>query len=175
MKRHLSLAALLCVAAVTLAQNQNPGGTRPADTAKADKANAMDGTWTVVAIEKDGQPMQGAKDMTVTIKDNTITCNGKDGKQAMTVKFEYTGPGKAKVMMTDGGTTGATGTDRKEPATADKKDGGKEGSKEAVYVLTSEYLAVCVHDDKADSGAITTNPSSKSKCSILLKRSGSAK
>jgi len=180
MKLHLCLAAVACFAAATLAQNQNPGGARPADTGKADKTASLDGTWTVVCVEKDGQPMQDAKDMTVSIKDNTITCSGKDGKQAMTMKFEFTGPGKAKVMMTEGAAIGTgTGTDRKEPGTADKKDDTKKddkaGGKEAVYVLTSEYLAVCIHDDAPKTGAITTEPSSKSKCSILLKRSGSAK
>jgi uncharacterized protein (TIGR03067 family) len=176
MKLHLSLVVVACFAAVSFAQNQNPGGaTRPADKADA-KSDKLDGTWTVIAIEKDGQPMQDAKDMTVTVKDNTITCSGKDGKQAMTVKFEFTGPGKAKVNMTEGGTTGATGTpDRKDPAAADRKDGGKEGSKEAVYVLTGEYLAVCIHDDTNKTGAVTTEPSSKSKCSIILKRGGAAK
>jgi uncharacterized protein (TIGR03067 family) len=169
MKLHLSLVAVACFAAATFAQNQNPGGaTRPADKADA-KAEKLEGTWTVVAIEKDGQPMQDAKDMTVTVKDNTITCSGKDGKPAMTCKLEFTGPGKAKVMMTEGGATGT------EPATNARKDGGKEGSKEAVYVLTSDYLAVCVHDDTNKTAATTTEPNSKSKCSIILKRGGTAK
>lgn len=169
MKALIACAALLCSLAVSFAQQP----ARPADQGKADpaKTNALDGTWTVVSIEKNGEPMKDAKDMTVTVKDNTVTCSGKDGKPAMTVKFEFTGPGQAKVMMTEG----ANGTDR--------KDDAKAGTKAAVYVLTSEYLAVCVHDDKTTTGtgtgdtgtgAITTNaPSPKSACSIVLKRGAS--
>ncbi len=172
MKQSLLCAALLCSAAVSFAQ----APARPDDTRKADpaaKANPLDGTWTVVCIEKNGEAMKDAKDMTVTVKDNTVTCSGKDGKSAMTVKFEFTGPGQAKVTTTDGAAT--TGTDRKEDA--------KAATKAAVYVLTKDYLAVCVHDDKGSgtdkpgdparggSGAITTAaPTSKSACSIILKR-----
>jgi uncharacterized protein (TIGR03067 family) len=165
MKQFLTCAAV-CWAAVAMAQN--PGAQRPADTGKADpaKANALDGTWTVVAIEKNGEPMKDAKDMTVTVKDNTVTCSGKDGKPAMTVRFEFAGPGQARVTMDDGA---AKTADDKKPA-----DGGKPGTKPAVYVLTSDYLAVCIHDDKAatgeKTGAITTEPSAKSYCSIILKR-----
>jgi uncharacterized protein (TIGR03067 family) len=176
---------LTCAAAcwAVAAFAQNPGAPRPADTGKADpaKANALDGTWTVVSIEKNGEPMKDAKDMTVTVKDNTVTCSGKDGKPAMTVRFEFAGPGQARVTMDEGAnaerrTGTGTGTADK-PADDTKKpaDGGKPGTKAAVYVLTSDHLAVCIHDDKAPAtgdrtGAITTQPSAKSYCSIILKR-----
>lgn len=223
MKLHLSLAAVACFAAATLAQNQGQGQgqgqggtTRPADTGKSDtsksQSHALDGTWTVVAIEKNGQAMPDAKDMTVTIKDNTITCSGKDGKQSMTMKMDFTSPGQARVMMTDGsgtsGTGGTGGTTDRGTGTggtggADRgtgKSDDKGGSKQAVYVLTNDYLAVCIHDDQANSGGrgtggtgstdrgtgtggqggtgtITTGnstqPSAKSFCSVILKRSGS--
>ena len=150
MKLHLSLAAALLATTVLVAQN--PGSTtRPADTGKSDKAHALEGTWTVLSAEKDGQPMQdAAKDITCTVKDNVVTCTCP--KSGTTIRMECTGPGKAKVTMTEGKDT-------------------KGDAKEAVYVLTNDYLAVCVHDAKtASTGTDGFQPSSKSHCSIILKR-----
>jgi uncharacterized protein (TIGR03067 family) len=177
MKQFLVCAAVIGWSAVALGQ-----GARPADTPKGDqKANALDGTWTVVSIEKNGEPMKDAKDMTVTVKDNAVTCSGKDGKPAMSVRFEFTGPGQARVTM-DEGATGSKPADADKPADT-SKPADRAGTKQAVYVLTNDYLAVCVHDDKAGGtggdrpaggdrpGAITTSaPTAKTYCSIILKR-----
>ena len=199
MKKFLLCAALLCSAVVASAQTtpEQKDRTKGEKTDKADMSNALDGTWTVVCIEKKGEPMKDAKDMTVVVKDNMITCSGKDGKPAMSVKFEFTKPGHAKVMIdesangTGSGGTGATGaTDRQDGKSTDAKG----GSKAAVYVLTKDYLAVCIHDESASSstggsggtgkdnevsggeGKITTSkPSNMSSCSIVLKRGGEGK
>ncbi len=175
MKATLSALALLC--AGTLAVAQQSGQT---DTKKPANVASIDGQWTVISAEKNGQPMADAKDMTVTVKDNTITCSGKDGKAAMTFKVDFAKIGHARV------------TEQASAVSTDKPAGGsdKEMTREAVYVLTNDYLAVCIHDDKAaggadkpaagggndparPAGASTGNqPSSQSYCTIILKRAG---
>src|SRR4051794_2729626 len=108
MKLKMHLCCLGLVAAFTaFVFAQQPGGgarpadpARPADTGKGDTkatTGGLDGTWTVVSIEKNGEAMKDASAMTVTVKDNTATFSGKDGKQAMSVRFEFTGPGMARV------------------------------------------------------------------------------
>lgn len=155
------LAAVLLSASLVVAQAPTPAAPdRPADTGKADKISALEGTWTVIAAEKNGQPMPDAKDMTVAVKDGMLTCTCP--KTGMTAKLEFTGPGKAKVTMTEG------------------KEGDKAQTKDAVCVLTSDYLAVCVHEDKTTIGGekppkdtdatIGYQPTAKSQCSFILKR-----
>ena len=137
-------ATLLCL---TLAAN--PVTTRVADQA------SLDGSWTVVCVEKDGQAMADAKGKTVTVKDNTFTCMGKDGKAGMTFKIDF-----AK-----NGTIGMTEIAKDDGTRIETPSESKQG----VYVLSSEYLAICVHDDTA---AASTAPQQKSKCTILLQREG---
>lgn len=145
----LSLATFLGFAAVVVAADP----ARP-DAAKKDGTPTLEGSWTVLCLEKDGQPVPDAKDMTVTLKDGALTCQCP--KTKMTMKIEFTGPGKGKV------TAGAA------------KEGEKAETKDAVFVMTNDYLAICVHDEQATTGSVTTyTPSSKSACSLVLKRSGS--
>lgn len=189
MKKFLLCAALLCSAAFASAQAP-PDRTDRTKGDKADMSNALDGTWTIVCIEKKGEPMKDAKDMTVVVKDNTIMCSGKDGKPAMSMKFEFTKPGHAKVTVEE--TAGATDPDRQQvkasEAKTEAKTDAKTGTKAAVYVLTKDYLAVCIHDEpttdregkdnevSGDEGKITTSkPSNMSNCSIVLKRSNERK
>ena len=158
MKSLLYALALLVVGVSVVAQQ--PARDEPRKPAPA---HSIDGSWTVISAEKNGQPMADAKDMTVTVRDNTITCNGKDGKAAMTFKVDFQKIGHAKVTDQSAGAT----------------DKDKGATREAVYVLTSDYLAVCVHDDKAGgevqpaSGTDRTGsgqPASKSYCTLVLKR-----
>lgn len=164
MKLHLCCAAVLLAAVVVSAQN--PGSpARPADTGKADKTNALEGTWTVLCAEKNGQPMPEAKDITCTVKDGVMTCTCP--KTGMTAKIEFTSPGKGKVTMSEG------------------KEDTKAQAKEATYILTNDYLAVCVHDEKTSIGGekppkdtdVSTGfqPTAKSQCSFILKRGGTGK
>lgn len=158
----LALAAAVLLSA-TLATAQNP-----ATTAKVDKASALDGTWTVLSAEKNGEAIKDAKDMTVTVKDNVITCNC--AKSGTTMRIEFTGPGKGKVTTTEG----------KDGEKVASKDGEKAVAKEAVFVLTSDYLAVCIHDEKPNLGPdgkprdretdASYQPSTKAQCTIILKR-----
>jgi uncharacterized protein (TIGR03067 family) len=131
-----------------------------ASAAPDDKPVNLDGNWTVLAAEKDGQPMADAKDMTVTIKGDTITCNGKDGKKAMSVRVEF-GP-KGTVKVTD---------------TTNAAPGDKPESKEGVYIHTRDFLSVCVHKagDRPEPGAAAApagTPDAKYSCVIFLKREG---
>jgi len=126
---------------------------------KPKPAESLDGNWTILAIEKDGQPMADAKEMTVTIKGDTITCNGKDGKKSMTMRVEFGQKGTVKV------------TDTTNAAPGDKPE-----AKEGVYIHTHDFLSVCVHKagDRPGgaAGAASDKPDAKYSCVIFLKREG---
>ncbi len=170
-----------------------PADRQPQDrAAPADKA--LDGQWTIVCLEKNGQPMPEAKNMTVKCEGNTITCTAKDGKPAMTLKVVFGQNGTIKVMEQNA--TGTQPAEAGKPADTAGRDPAAGGAKSGVYVMTSDFLAVCIHDDArgaggrgadatpavdggrpgADREAAATggNPTAKSYCSIVLKREGAA-
>ncbi|MBY0456409.1 MAG: hypothetical protein K2V38_03665 [Gemmataceae bacterium] len=153
------MLALLLSGAAFLAQADAPQRPGAADDNKNKPAIPLDGTWTVLCAEKDGQPMPDAKNMTVTARGDTITCAGKDGKPAMTLKVEF-GP-NATIKVKE--TTGAAGSEK----TADKV---------GVYVLTQDFLSLCVHDAPAAGTGAAGNASGKeaNKCTFVLKRAGNA-
>jgi len=133
-----------------------------------DKAapKSLDGNWTVVCCEKNGQPVTDAKDAVVKIDGNTLTCTGRDGKPTMSMKINFEGNGTISVSDT-------TGLDPVGTAASEKP-----ATKKGVVICTSDYCAICVHDDvaKGVSGTLntTTNePTTKSKCTVILKREGS--
>lgn len=125
----------------------------------------LEGTWTVICMEKDGQPQEDCKNAQVTIKDHMITFEpkeGKEGKGPKNLRLQFAGQGKLKVTEVEGSSS-----------TNDSANG-----KEGVYVLTGDYLAVCVHSEKSGTqntddaaGAVSTGPTSKSKCTVILQRS----
>lgn len=117
---------------------------------KSDRAIAasLDGNWTVVSLEKNGQAVAEAKSMTVKAKDGTFTCTAKDGKPAMSLKAEFMNNGHLTAQATEG-------------------DNSTPVAKAGVFVLTGDYLALCIHD--------ASGTDAKSKCTILLKREGSGR
>ncbi|OWK35653.1 hypothetical protein [Fimbriiglobus ruber] len=133
--------------------------TASAEDAKAPTAKCLDGAWTVVCFEKNGQPQADAKGMTVKADGGVITCSGRDGKPAMTLKLAF-GP-NGTIQVTEGSSDAAA-----TPLAA----------KAGVYVLTEGYLAICVHADATAAGAdqktAADAPNAKSHCSVILKREG---
>lgn len=99
---------------------------------KAPTAKTLDGAWTVVCYEKDGQPQAEAVGMTVKAEAGTITCSGKDGKAAMTLK----------VVLGANGTVQVTemGADATSPVSA---------ARAGVYVLTQDLLAISINEEVA--------------------------
>ncbi|MDB5306614.1 MAG: hypothetical protein JWO38_816 [Gemmataceae bacterium] len=133
-------------------------GSAAAEDAKGSGAKSLDGAWTVVCFEKNGQPQADAKGMTVKADAGTITCSGRDGKPALTLKVAF-GP-NGTVQVTEG--AGDTST----PGAA----------RSGVYVLTQGYLAISVNDDAvvagADPKAAADGQPAKSRCSVILRREG---
>jgi hypothetical protein len=127
---------------------------------KGPDAKCLDGAWTVVCFEKDGKVQTEAPGMTVKADGGTITCSGKDGKPAMTMKVVL-GP-NGTVQLTE------VSADTTAPATSAKS------AKAGVYVLTTDYLAISLNTEAAPAGAdkATTDAANKSRCSIILKREG---
>ena len=122
---------------------------KPADNTNT-PAVSLDGNWTILAAEKDGKPMPEAKNMTVTAKGDTITCSGKDGKPATTMKVAFGPNGTVTVHETNA-------------SAGDAKPVEKKG----VYVLTDNYFSLCVCDCGDKAGAEPTN-----KCTFVLNRTG---
>lgn len=122
---------------------------KPADNTNT-PAVSLDGNWTILAAQKDGKAMPEAKDMTVVAKGDTITCSGKDGKPATTMKVAF----------------GPNGTVTVHETTASAGD-AKPVEKKGVYVLTDNYFSLCVCDasDKADAKPTNT-------CTFVLTRTG---
>jgi uncharacterized protein (TIGR03067 family) len=131
-----------------------------ADDTKTSSSKSLDGAWTVVCLEKNGQPVPDSHGMTVKGEGGTITCTGRDGKPTMTFKLDFGPNGTVKVTETETANSSAS------PASA----------KAGVYVLTRDYLAICVHDANAKQGAngqvVADGPQSKSHCTVILRREG---
>ncbi|QEL20507.1 hypothetical protein [Limnoglobus roseus] len=129
--------------------------TPAAGETKGPEAKCLDGAWTVVCYEKGGEAQADSEGMAVKADSGTITCAGKDGKAAVTMKVVFAANGVAQVteMAADGATTNA---------------------KAGVYVLTADYLAISLNaEPEATASDATGNAaggSKKSRCSIILKR-----
>jgi hypothetical protein len=133
----------------------------------------LDGNWTLVSYERDGQAVAGSANTQVKVANNMVTCNGPTAADTKTMKFEFGPQGTIRV------------TDAKEGGTWAK-------AKTGVFVLTNDYLCVCLHDDQMQAngqfqgnGQIQVNgerrslkvdetfsdkPRGKSHCSMVFKR-----
>lgn len=137
--------AVACFALVTSAA---------AEDNKAPTAKTLDGAWTVVCYEKDGEPQPEAKGMTVKAEAGMITCSGKDGKPVMTLK----------VVLGPNGTVQVTevGADTAAPAPA---------ARAGVYVLTQDILAISINEEAgADPKPAVAGQGGKARCNVILKR-----
>jgi hypothetical protein len=157
---------LLLLISVSMCFPQAPETTRQT----AEKPD-LNGSWMILCYERDGKPVDEAKNATVTIKDNVISFQAKDGTSKIkSMRCEFIKPGHIRVTEVDSVST--TGT---------------EQAKEGVVVATKDYLAVCLHDENAgrnenagrgqetSSSQISSSPSFKSKCTVILKRSDSTR
>jgi hypothetical protein len=128
-----------------------------AEDSKGPDAKCLDGAWTVVCYEKSGEIQTEAKGMAVKAESGTITCSGKDGKTAMTMKVVF-GP-NGTVQMTE------VSNDTTTPATA---------ARAGVYVLITDFLAISLNTEAAPAGAdkATVDAANKLRCSVILKREG---
>ncbi len=131
---------------------------KPGASSAAAPAISLDGNWTVLCAERDGKALADAKNMTVTAKGDTITCSGKDGKTAVTLKLEFGPNGTLKVSETAGG-----------------NPSDKPIAKVGVYVLTQDFFSLCVHDANSTDNANNANNAGNNKptntCTFVLQRS----
>ena len=151
---------------------------------KFTKDASFDGNWTVLSYEKDGKPMTDAKDAKVTIKDNTATFTAAAGANKGEMKaMRFTFGPNATIQVAEANADGKFDTSAPEPAGAGRP--AAAGMKSGVYVLTNDYLAVCIHSDSARAGAGgtgdvrpaggaagTDKPNAKTYCTVILKREG---
>jgi len=142
----------------------------------ASKGVSLDGNWTILCFEKDGQPVPDAKKMTVKINNNTVTCHCPTKNETKMMRLEF-GP-HATIRVTETGEH----RDSDKPKTGEHRDSDKP--KTGVCVLTNDFVAISLNQDtgnKVDGertslkvdGSFTEKPQMKSQCTLILKRSGS--
>jgi hypothetical protein len=126
-----------------------------AEDNKAPTGKSLDGAWTVVSYEKEGHPQAEARGMTVKAEAGTITCSGKDGKAALTLKLVFGPNGTLQVTEVSADTAA--------PATA---------ARAGVYVLTQDFLAISVNEEiAADPKPVSVDgQGGKARCNVILKR-----
>ncbi len=155
---------LLC--AIFVAPQQDPNSpTRPADR-NTTSAISLDGNWTVLCVEKEGQPMPDAKKMTCSIANNVVTCKSDAKNDMKSMRLEF-GP-DATIRVTEMNERGVA-----------------EKAKTGVYVLSKDFLAICLHDSATTTtsagtdgertsrkidAAFAPTPNTKSHCTIVLRR-----
>jgi len=191
---------------------QTQGRQTPTDraqpTAGGDRLD-LDGNWTVLCFEKDGQPVEAAKNATVTFKDNMIKFEGKDGtSKVKSMRIEFDRPGHIRVTEMEPTSAGTSTTNRGTTASGSTDNHGAGKAESGVYVATKDYLAICLHDESAEHGSGTGTgtgtgrsgsgtggtalgsgsqgsqgsqlsssgfASSKTKCTVILKREGASR
>ncbi|QVL33490.1 hypothetical protein KIH39_06150 [Telmatocola sphagniphila] len=151
----------------------------PSQTEKATDSTSLDGTWTVLCLEKDGQPVSELKDKQVTIKNNVITCHDNQS-HFKTMKIQFEPHGMVQVWEAKDGTTGANQNNN-----ANTNETTYKEAKSGTFVMAKDFLAICVHGDKDKDGTSRNNgtngtnsnqssssyrPSNKSVCTVVLKR-----
>ncbi len=155
---------LLC--AMLVAPQQDPSSpTRPADRDNMAKVS-LDGNWTVLCVEKEGQPMPDTKKMTVSIANNVVTCKSDVKHDMKSMRLEF-GP-DATIRVTEMNDRGVA-----------------EKAKTGVYVLSKDILAICLHDSATNTtnagtdgertsrkidAAFAPTPHTKSHCTMVLRR-----
>ena len=167
--------ALILSAVLVLAQAPTPAPAAGRDAPRDNTPTSINGSWTVICYEKDGKPMPEAKNVTVTVKDNMITFTGAKDNMMAPLKVDFGQQGTIRVTETQA-------VDATKPTPCEKRNPTMAG----VYVLTSEYLAICLHDNApAQPGEVTAaggtvpqqnqnQPQMKSKCTVVLKRGDKA-
>ncbi len=145
----VSMYATVTTIALAFAAAQQPAAPGQSRANPAAGAHpSIDGNWTIICLEKNGQPVADARNMTVSIRGDTITFNKSgttDPAPAMKAMRVMFGPnGTVRVSEAD---------DNKFSAAPAAQPGAPPGApsvaKSGVYVLTHDYLAVCVHDTAA--------------------------
>ena len=169
------MSALLLTAGILLAQDPTtrPGGGLQADPTTqpgANPATVLDGTWTVLAFERNGAPVTDATDLTVTIRNGIGTFAGRDARTQppKPIRFELGRNGRVRVSegIPTPGSEPATRPGDPPPAgtvpppagtvpppppaagTLDVKPGLRTGN----FALTRDYFVVSVHDTRTGPG-----------------------
>lgn len=131
--------------AVLLAQAPQAGTQPPDRDTRSAAAQSLDGAWTVVCLEKDGQPVPDAKNMTVTIKNGVCTFAGGDDKtRQKAMRVEFGQHGMVRVTEQDAATAPGEAA-RPEAAAGEPKQAAKTGH----YILTKDFFCFCLKDAAA--------------------------
>jgi hypothetical protein len=113
------LTALAVLVQPPVGQPNAPGQPRRERDARAGQAagHSMDGKWTVVAFEKNGQPVANGTSMTATIQNNVLTfAGGADTNRPHVMRLEHSPLGGLIVSSSATGTgAGTPGTPNAPP------------------------------------------------------------
>jgi hypothetical protein len=150
------------IAALVLAQNPpqpqppqppQPGQPRPADPTAT---TSLDGTWTVVAFERNGRPVADADTMSVTIRNGLITFTGGDESARLRpMRLEFAPNGMVRLIETPPadppgtrpGTTPPDAPKTERPVAPGSTPGVP--ARTGVYVLTRDFFVLSLNDTPA--------------------------
>ncbi len=166
------VAALLLANGQAQQPNQVQTGRPGIGGAQGQGMASLDGQWTVVCAEKNGQKIDHINHKTVQIRGNTVTFYDPQNKE-MQVRLEF-GPHETVrcygLHQVQGGKTGATGGGIREPGAAGQGTAGQGGIGQGaagqggiagkqqfhtgVYVLTKDYLCIAMDNLAGGAGGI---------------------
>jgi hypothetical protein len=151
--------------AALIAQDPTRPAPRPSDRDAAAGRPTVEGTWTVIAFERNGSPVDGAPSRTATVRGNMLSFSA--GKSETTketspdgtfsaLRLEFGPRGAIRVTELAGG---AAATDPKADRPA--SDATAPGASEArggVYVLSRDYLVISVQENRGGTGVGAGRP-----------------
>src|SRR5437588_411407 len=149
----LLFAALLAAAA----DDPQRGRVDPYSGRVGATATMLEGQWTVVYGEREGQRLDKAGTTNATIRGNSLTFN-MDGQQH-NWRLDFGAHQSLRAWHEGEGTrtsSGASGTARNS-GTHNSGGAGKAGGHRGVYILSGEYL--CLSLEPTDAGAIPNTAS----------------
>lgn len=148
--------------AILLAQAPQ-AGTQPPGRDTQPSARSLDGTWTVLCFEKNGQAVPEAKNMTITIRNNVATCSGDEKNRPKSMRLEFGQNGTIRVTELDAaaGAPGAAAPGAAPTARTEGAAGEHAGAKTGHYILTKDFFCVCLKDGQAAGGGRDVQPGAR--------------
>lgn len=148
------LTALAVLVQPPVGQPNAPGQPRRERDARAGQTagHSMDGKWTVVAFEKNGQPVANGTSMTATIQNNVLTfAGGADTNRPHAMRLEHSPLGGLIVSSSATGTgAGTPGTPSTPPAPGTRPAPPGAGASAAALpqmgtvIHTRDYLVIAM-------------------------------
>jgi hypothetical protein len=151
-----------------------PGVNQPGMPA----TTSLDGTWTVLTLEKNGDVVKDMANKTITVKNGIATfTNGNDKREQMRLEF---GP-NGTLRVTDlSNNTDQTNTPPPGAIPGGVAQYSPQQMKTGVYIMTNNYFSVTLHNNQPPPpppgapGFANAPRQSKAYMTLFLKRTGNS-